>query len=65
MLVLSRKNEEAIVFPSLNIRIVVCEIRGDKVRLGIECDKGISILREELWIAKQAVSAEQLPVESL
>ena len=38
MLVLSRKKNESIVIND-NITIVVVEIRGDKVRLGVEAPK--------------------------
>ena len=48
MLVLSRKANEAFVFPELGIRVVVVEIRGNSVKLGIEADKRHTILREEL-----------------
>lgn len=47
MLVLTRKESEAIVIGD-NIKITVCSIRGDKVRIGIEADKSVNIVREEL-----------------
>jgi len=47
MLVLSRKREEAIVLTG-GIRVVVSEIRGDKVRLGIEAPPEVKVVREEL-----------------
>lgn len=50
MLVLSRKKNEKIVINE-NITIVVVEIRGDKVRLGIEAPKEISVHREEVYNA--------------
>ena len=50
MLVLSRKNNESIV---INDRIVVTvvEIRGDKVRLGIEAPKEVPVHRREVYDA--------------
>ena len=48
MLVLSRKKNESIMI-SDNITIVVVEIRGDKVRLGIECPKEIPVHRQEVY----------------
>lgn len=48
MLVLSRKRNESVILPDLNIKVVVVSIRGDKVRLGIEAPMDVKILREEL-----------------
>ena len=47
MLVLSRKKNEGIII-NHNIKIVVVEIRGDKVRLGIEAPKQVLVHRTEL-----------------
>ena len=51
MLVLSRKRDESIILGDNQIRIVVVDIRGDKVRIGIECDREISVHREEIFLA--------------
>ena len=48
MLVLSRKRNEAIVIND-DITIVVVELRGDKVRLGIEAPKEVSVHRREIY----------------
>jgi len=50
MLVLSRKKNESIVIGE-NIRIVVVEVRGDKVRLGIEAPTDIPVHRQEVYDA--------------
>jgi carbon storage regulator len=50
MLVLSRKSNESIVINN-NIKVTVVEIRGDKVRLGIEAPKNIPVHREEIYNA--------------
>ncbi|MHC4877037.1 MAG: carbon storage regulator CsrA [Planctomycetota bacterium] len=50
MLVLSRKKDEKIVIGD-NISIMVVEIRGDKVRLGIEAPRDISVHRREVYEA--------------
>jgi carbon storage regulator len=50
MLVLSRKINESIVIND-DITIVVVEIRGDKVRLGVEAPKEIPIHRREVFDA--------------
>lgn len=47
MLVLSRKLNESIVI-NQNIKITVVEVRGDKVRLGIEAAKDVSVHRQEV-----------------
>ena len=47
MLILSRKREEQIVI-SDNIVITIVEIRGDKVRLGIEAPREIPVHRKEI-----------------
>lgn len=68
MLVLSRKKNESIIINDL-ITLTVIEIRGDKVRLGIEAPKDIPVHRREVYEAIQAqlrshIAAEQaLPRE--
>jgi carbon storage regulator len=52
MLVLSRKKNELIRIDD-NITITVLEIRGDKVRLGIEAPKDVAVNREEIYQAIQ------------
>lgn len=47
MLVLSRKKNESIVINN-DITIVIVEIRGDKVRLGIEAPKKVPVHRKEV-----------------
>ena len=50
MLVLSRKKNESIVINN-DITIVVVEIRGDKVRLGIEAPREVPVHRQEVYDA--------------
>lgn len=50
MLVLSRKKNERIVIND-DITIVVVEIRGDRVRLGIEAPKEVPVHRREVFDA--------------
>jgi len=61
MLVLSRKKNESIVIND-NINIVVVEIRGDKVRLGVEAPKEIPVHRREVYeaIMRDRQSASRL-----
>jgi carbon storage regulator len=48
MLVLSRKNNESIVIND-EIVVTVIEVRGDKVRLGIEAPKEVPVHRREVY----------------
>lgn len=50
MLVLSRRKNESIVIND-DITIVVIEIRGDKVRLGVEAPKEVPVHRREVFDA--------------
>ena len=54
MFVLTRKNLESVIIGcpatgSQMMKVTVLEVRGGKVRLGIEADRSIRILRSELW----------------
>jgi carbon storage regulator len=49
MLVLSRKCGEKIVLPEQNIVLMVLEVRGEQVRLGISAPSDVPIYREEIW----------------
>ena len=56
MLVLSRKKNEALVIGDEEklgfvIRVVVVEIKGDKVRLGVEAPKDVPAHRQEVYDA--------------
>ena len=62
MLVLSRKKDEKIVIGD-NISIMVVEIRGDKVRLGIDAPRDVSVHRREVYDAIKRKESEQDSVE--
>jgi carbon storage regulator len=69
MLVLSRKKNESIVINN-DITVVVVEIRGDKVRLGVEAPKEVPVHRREVYdaiqqneVAQAEVAAPELDVE--
>jgi carbon storage regulator len=50
MLVLSRKKNECIIIND-NVTVTVIEIRGDKVRLGIQAPKDVTVHRREVYEA--------------
>lgn len=55
MLVLSRQRDESIIIGD-NIVITVVDIRGDKVRLGIQAPTEIPVHRQEVY---EAIKREQ------
>lgn len=60
MLVLSRKKGESLIINN-DITIVVVEIRGDKVRLGVEAPKEVPVHRREVHDAIQRNRDSTLP----
>jgi carbon storage regulator len=68
VLVLTRKTNESLVIGE-NISITVLAIEGEKVKIGIEAPREVSILRSELWqaikdqekIAEQIATAAEMP----
>ena len=53
MLVLSRYTDEVICIGD-DIRITIVDIRGDRVRIGIEAPPSVTVDREEIHMAKKA-----------
>ncbi|MBX9679046.1 MAG: response regulator [Gemmataceae bacterium] len=51
MLVLSRKPNESVIFPSLGISVRVVRVQGNIVRIGISAPHDVEIMREELLAA--------------
>ena len=58
MLVLSRKKDEKIVIGE-NITLMVIEIRGDRVRLGIDAPRDVAVHREEVYDAIKRESEQK------
>lgn len=57
MLVLSRKRDEKVMIGD-DVVITIVDIRGDKVRLGIEAPRETPVHREEIF---NAIQADQSP----
>lgn len=58
MIVLSRRKNESIVIND-DITIVIIEIRGDKVRLGVEAPKDVPVYRREVYDAIRRHNQQQ------
>ena len=57
MLVLSRQRDESIMIGD-NVEIIIVDVRGDKVRLGITAPKEIPVHRREIYDAIQREKKE-------
>jgi carbon storage regulator len=66
MLVLSRQRDETIMIGD-DIEVTVVDIRGDKVRLGINAPKEIAVHRKEVYdaIRRENKAAAQVKPEDL
>jgi len=64
MLVLSRRLNEQIILPDLNVAVHVLEIKGDRVRLGFEAPRSVTVLRGELVPQEPQGSSCELPARS-
>jgi carbon storage regulator len=64
MLILTRRPGERVVIGD-EILVTVMGVSGHTVRLGIEAPSGVSIYREEIWLAvkeeNRAAAADALP----
>lgn len=56
MLVLNRQRDESIIIGD-NIIITVVDIRGDKVRLGVNAPTNVPVHRQEVWEAIERENA--------
>ncbi|MBT4166382.1 carbon storage regulator CsrA [archaeon] len=61
MLVLSRKRDESIIIGD-NIRVTIVDIRGEKVRLGIDAPTEVPVYRREVH---EAIQRENLRAAQL
>jgi carbon storage regulator len=61
MLVLTRKCGEKVVLPQQQVTVTVLEVRGDRVRLGIEAPAHIRVHRQEVWQRIQVQEASEKP----
>lgn len=68
MLVLSRKKDETLRI-GRDIELIILEIEGDRIKVGIKAPKSVSILRGELIHETEALNKEaaasQVPLDAL
>jgi len=62
MLVLSRQRDESIMIGD-DVEIIIVDVRGDKVRLGITAPKSIPVHRREIYDAIQREKKEKEELE--
>jgi len=62
MLVLSRQKDESIMIGD-DVEVIIVDVRGDKVRLGITAPKAIPVHRREVYEAIQREKNEKQPEE--
>lgn len=65
MLVLSRQKDESIMIGD-DVEITIVDVRGDKVRLGINAPRNITVHRKEIYLAiqKEKEAKEESPTPS-
>jgi carbon storage regulator len=64
MLALSRKKNEAIMINN-NIEVVILDIRGEQVKLGIAAPKEIPVYRKEVYLDIQKANREATNTEGM
>ncbi|HOK66158.1 MAG TPA: carbon storage regulator CsrA [Anaerohalosphaeraceae bacterium] len=63
MLVLSRQKDESIMIGD-DIEITIVDVRGDKVRLGINAPRKVEVHRKEIYLLIQKEKAQQQQQQS-
>lgn len=61
MLVLSRKENQRILFPDLDVSIEILRVAGNNVRVGIDAPRNIQVIRAELEKASKRAASAKLP----
>ena len=61
MLALTRKKGESLVVAN-NVEIVVLEVRGDQVKIGIDAPKEVPVYRKEVYLQIQKENEEAMGI---
>lgn len=66
MLVLARKRDQSIMIGD-DIEIVIVDVRGDQVKLGITAPRQIAVHRKEIYeqVKRETIEASKTKVEGL
>ncbi len=66
MLILSRKPNESLMIGD-DVEVVVLEVKGDQVKLGIKAPKRISVYRKEIYenIQRENLEASKVTLNAL
>lgn len=64
MLALSRKKNESLVIDN-SIEIVVLDVKGDQVKLGISAPKEVPVYRKEVFLQIQEANKQALEPEAI
>jgi carbon storage regulator len=62
MLVLSRQRDESIIIGD-NVIVTIVDVRGDRVRLGIEAPREVSVHRREVYDAIQRENQQAAQIQ--
>jgi carbon storage regulator len=62
MLVLSRQRDESIMIGD-NVVVTIVDVRGDRVRLGIEAPREVSVHRREVYEAIQRENQQATQID--
>jgi carbon storage regulator len=62
MLVLSRQRDESIIIGD-NVVVTIVDVRGDRVRLGIEAPREVSVHRREVYDAIQRENQQAAQIQ--
>jgi carbon storage regulator len=62
MLVLSRQRDESIIIGD-NVVVTIVDVRGDKVRLGIDAPREVSVHRREIYEAIQRENRQAAQIQ--
>jgi len=62
MLVLSRQKDESLMIGD-DVEITIVDVRGDKVRLGINAPRSLPVHRKEIYLAIQREKKDESAIQ--